>query len=144
MHRLIYLSQTTRPMSKTETGQLIQRAQERNAKAGLTGMLVLLQERFLQVLEGPQGSLAQCYNRIAKDQRHSHLQLLHSSAIHSRAFPDWKMSLFYPEQLPDMAKIAALSIDELIPMNSPNRGEDPQVRAVVREFLASFKRMEAA
>ncbi len=144
MHRLIYLSQTTRPMTSMETGRLIAKAQEKNAKAGLTGMLVLLQSRFLQVLEGPETALTQCYGRIQQDKRHSHMQLLNSTPIHSRAFPDWKMSLFHPEQLPEHAKEAALSIDALIPMNSPDRGEDPQVRIFVREFLASFKRMAAA
>ncbi|MBT8153742.1 BLUF domain-containing protein [Epibacterium ulvae] len=144
MHRLIYLSQTTRPMSSLETGRLIAKAQARNAKAGLTGMLVLLQSRFLQVLEGPENALAQCYGRIQQDKRHSHMQLLQSTPITQRAFPDWKMSLFHPEQLPEQAKDAALSIDALIPMNSPDRGDDPEVRAVVRQFLASFKRMAAA
>ncbi|MQY41018.1 blue light sensor protein [Epibacterium sp. SM1969] len=144
MHRLIYLSQLTRNMSHNEVAAMVARAQERNKSAGLTGLLIFMQGRFFQVLEGPETAVDHCFARIQQDTRHGGMRLLSSSEIKTRAFPDWKMSLFYPEQLPQQAHEAVMSIDTLLPMNSPERGDCPKVRGLVREFLASFTRMAAA
>lgn len=130
-------------MPQNQLAKLIQGAQRRNAEAGLTGILIFMQGRFLQVLEGPQMALSQCYRRIEQDKRHCDITLLQSARIQQRAFPQWRMGLFFPDQLPHRAREAALSIDALVPMNSPDRGDDPQVRAIVRDFLSSFKRLAA-
>lgn len=144
MHRLIYLSQLTRNMSHREIATLVARAQKKNQQAGLTGLLIYMQGRFFQVLEGPETAVDQCFARIQQDPRHGAMKLIASYEVKTRAFPDWKMSLFYPEQLPQQARDAVLSIDALLPMNSPERGDSPEVRNLVRDFLASFTRMAAA
>ena len=91
MKRLIYCSQATHDVSPDELVTLLELARERNAAAGLSGMLLYSGQSFLQMLEGDDAALDATYDRILVDERHMNLRLLKDAQVNVRMFPDWTM-----------------------------------------------------
>lgn len=90
---MLYLSQTTRPWTQDDLAALAERCQQRNAKDGLTGLLLYGNGHFLQLLEGRRQPLLLTYDRICRDPRHTHLTLLLDGPISQRTFPEWAMGV---------------------------------------------------
>lgn len=63
-----------------------------NAPLGLTGALLAVDGRFLQVLEGPRDSVLQMLGRIAMDGRHHRFTPLDCAPADGRRFGDWLMA----------------------------------------------------
>ena len=63
-----------------------------NRKHGITGALVLSDNNFAQVLEGPSHSVKALYGHIACDRRHKNVQLLMHDFFPKRDFPNWSMA----------------------------------------------------
>ncbi|MEM9160586.1 MAG: BLUF domain-containing protein [Verrucomicrobiota bacterium] len=99
--RLIYKSLASEEiLDPEELELLVDAASDRNADSGITGMLVLTGNRFIQVLEGPSRFVNQLYSRIANDKRHSEIELISFEPIDSTLFCDWTMKLMDLSQLP--------------------------------------------
>lgn len=99
--RLIYKSRTSWDLLSNETLlELAETSAGNNEKLGITGLLVLAGENFLQVLEGPAEALNDLYLKIARDKRHSHPRLLRYERITRRAFADWAMHVVDLDDLP--------------------------------------------
>ncbi|MDE4173918.1 BLUF domain-containing protein [Phaeobacter sp. PT47_59] len=144
MHRIVYFSHMARKMTAREVAGIVGLSRTNNARDGLTGLLLYHGSCFFQVLEGGADKLALRYQKIAEDPRHANLRVVQSEAAEFRAFPDWRMGLLTPEQLPVLARDSVFSLRELFPMNSEARGDDVTVRRLVRDFLASFQSIQAA
>ncbi|BCX48024.1 Blue-light sensor BLUF [Haloferula helveola] len=99
--RLIYKSQTSWDLLSNETLlELAKTSAERNDARGITGLLLLSGESFLQVLEGPSGEVNDLYLRISRDDRHGKLRLLIFEPIVRRTFEDWAMHVVDLDELP--------------------------------------------
>jgi len=68
---LVYLSREAGHMSGDELMALYNQSRERNAKLGITGLLVHKSQHFLQVLEGGKDEVEEVMGSIAKDPRHT-------------------------------------------------------------------------
>jgi hypothetical protein len=91
---------------------LVDRAAERNAAAGITGLLVLSGHRFLQVLEGPVGFVNELMARIIADKRHSRFELLSYDQSVSPLFYDWSMTILrLNEVLPALREVLIAKYD---------------------------------
>ncbi|XWN33601.1 MAG: BLUF domain-containing protein [Devosia sp.] len=66
-------------------------ARSNNAKNGITGALICRSDVYMQLLEGPSGSVEAAYERIARDDRHIEVTCLLKSSVTSRLFGDWEM-----------------------------------------------------
>ena len=93
INQLIYISQATRKMSKTELLEIHQTAQQNNGKVDVTGSLFYNGGWFLQVLEGPIDTLNALYNKIEKDPRHKNSRVLYSEPATFRTFSRWTMNM---------------------------------------------------
>ena len=94
--RLIYQSTCTRnPIDNEDLRDLVQRSAEHNRAAGITGLLLLSGNRFLQVVEGPSDAVNALFGRIMRDQRHRDVQLLTYEPIGDVYFDDWNMYPFH-------------------------------------------------
>ena len=62
-----------------------------NLENGITGVLIVTETHFLQVLEGQFEPLNATFERIARDTRHDTTQLISFTEIKERKFADWAM-----------------------------------------------------
>lgn len=82
---------------------LVEKAAANNAKEGITGILLLSGDRFLQVLEGPVKFVNQLYGRIMADERHHRIELISYENVPVTFFHDWNMRLLSLDTDPDSA-----------------------------------------
>jgi hypothetical protein len=102
IYRLIYVSVACAGMTICGFQEIADQANQKNAKADVTGLLIFSQGEFLQVLEGPKPAVEATYDRISGDPRHSRSAVLKREFADDRSYPDWKMGCFNlePTQLP--------------------------------------------
>jgi Sensors of blue-light using FAD len=95
LFRLAYTSTCSAAPAKREAvaQAIAQAAGAHNARLGITGMLALVNERFLQVLEGPSAALEALFARIRADGRHTGVTLMSWAPVESPMFADWSMGL---------------------------------------------------
>jgi len=94
LHRLVYHSrqtpEATRDLDEQVRG-IIQVSIANNRAADLTGLLVTIQDFFLQVLEGPPIAVQTAYGRILNDPRHTDAVVISAGPAERRLFGDWNM-----------------------------------------------------
>lgn len=117
IYRLLYLSRASRTLEPADLDGLLQHARERNRDAGLTGALLHYGGHFLQVLEGDADAVAQCFERIRRDDRHAEVQPLLDGTAAQRTFAGWAMRHVTPSGPGDRAVLAFL--DQLHRQASP-------------------------
>ena len=71
---------------------ILHSARTHNIALDITGMLMLVDDTFCQILEGSFENVNGLLERIKRDRRHSNVRLLQRQAIRIRSFPDWTMS----------------------------------------------------
>jgi hypothetical protein len=106
--RLIYASLADPTLSYRDMTELLRRATSHNKRTGITGVLVLAEHVFLQVLEGERGAVNRLYHRIAADHRHSSQILLEYKPVFERQFDRWTMRLIRWVGEPTAARRACL------------------------------------
>ena len=92
--RTLYVSRATDPAGAdlAATVQAVLRASRaNNARAGVSGMLLTFEGFFLQALEGGDHSVKATLARVARDPRHTDLQVLGTDFCAQRAFGRWAM-----------------------------------------------------
>ena len=91
MYYLIYVSYATENPNVDELRILAQSSHVNNKKMGISGMLMYLDGKYLQVLEGEKNAVLNLYNKISKDPRHRQIRVLIEGEIHQRNFKNWAM-----------------------------------------------------
>jgi len=86
----IYTSRSL--ISEDQQSQLLAECREKNPKNDITGVLVSHEQKFLQVLEGPESNIRTLIGKIEKDSRHTEFHLIGISPISHRNLSDWSMA----------------------------------------------------
>jgi hypothetical protein len=93
--RLIYASRA-RDAERGDFSELIReillKSIHKNRMAAVTGLLVVGEGRFLQVLEGPAGEVESTFERIRGDERHVGVAVIARGSADRRLFRDWNMA----------------------------------------------------
>jgi hypothetical protein len=92
MFQLIYISSARNAVAPATLADILAVSRRNNARAGITGLLVVGGRRFLQALEGPEQAVLATYDRIQNDPRHRACVLLARRAVSEREFGDWSMA----------------------------------------------------
>ena len=94
VHVLIYRSHSLVQPAETdhELSHILRTARARNASLGITGALMLYDNWFAQVLEGPEGAVKSLFARIEADKRHNSVEVLEQGPADKRAFERWAMA----------------------------------------------------
>lgn len=100
MQRLLYISESriAEADAKSVVSQIVERAQIKNARLGLTGALLFTDKYFVQVLEGSHEAIHTLMAYIHTDSRHGNITVVDKSTINDRLFPDWHMAYHGPSR----------------------------------------------
>lgn len=91
MIQLIYISTSRTAIDQAMLDDILAASRRNNAQAGLTGLLLAGNRRFLQALEGPDLAVATTMRRIHSDPRHFAIVELGRRHIAEREFGGWEM-----------------------------------------------------
>lgn len=98
---LIYTSRPTTCVTARSLKAIAENAAQRNARCGVTGLLLYGSGCYFQLLEGGETTVNTIFRRIESDPRHSHIRILHKQRADHRLFPEWhmgKLNLDTPNQ----------------------------------------------
>ncbi|WP_293675999.1 BLUF domain-containing protein [uncultured Phenylobacterium sp.] len=93
LHRLIYTSRVAIPTPDLdhEIGGIIRASIRNNRQVGVTGLLLVHEDHFVQALEGAAEVVMTTYRRILDDPRHEQSKVLSAGPATEREFGDWNM-----------------------------------------------------
>lgn len=129
----VYTSEATREIGPQELERILAVSRERNAAAGVTGMLVCTGAAFFQVLEGEAADVEAVYARIARDPRHRDLRRVVVESIAQRGFAEWSMG---EAQVGDEELRALTGSADLMTASATLAGlQDVGARALLAAFL---------
>lgn len=94
MEQVIYTSIASPLLDSGEVFKIVSDAAQKNRRLEITGMLVVVQQRFFQAIEGPPQSIESLIASIKDDPRHHSLRILRRRTIAGRQFPRWSMRRF--------------------------------------------------
>ena len=89
--RCLYASRVAKPLTQQVIDSILEQSRRNNPKQGITGMLCVSDEVFIQVLEGGRDAVCGLYNTIVTDPRHADARLLMYEEITERRFGHWTM-----------------------------------------------------
>ena len=72
-------------------GGILLDARRCNERDDITGALIVRADLYIQLLEGPEKLVEECYARIRRDDRHVDPRTLLRRTIKTRMFPGWAM-----------------------------------------------------
>ena len=108
-YRLIYRSHSLLPdggKDEAALADILKQARTNNADLGITGALMLYDDWFAQVLEGPQASVEALYAKIKADTRHDGVRLNEAGIAPKRLFGKWAMAVVAEHREPDQPMVA--------------------------------------
>jgi len=91
MYHLVYTSHATREFSEADLIDLLKQCKSFNEQHNITGMLLYLQGKFIQVLEGAQPDVESLFAMIKKDSRHTRVTTVIHGTSPDRVFQGWTM-----------------------------------------------------
>nr|WP_295836017.1 BLUF domain-containing protein [uncultured Azospirillum sp.] len=96
MLQVVFRSQLNRLLSYTDIQRLCLAAARNNRKAGVTGFMVECGGVFLTVIEGETHEVDETFDRIHRDARHDHIEIICSeNGLERRRFAAWSMNVMF-------------------------------------------------
>jgi hypothetical protein len=87
----IYASEVCAVLGRAELSRMCRSFAAANREAGITGMLFVIGDHFVQVLEGEREAVWTLLHRIRRDPRNRRLRTLYHGRLVRRRFPAWNM-----------------------------------------------------
>ncbi len=89
---LVYVSHASESLSYTDIRNILNSSRKNNARDDISGVLILREGYFLQVLEGDKDKIHSLLNAIRRDNRNHTLKVLIEEQSDKRLFGDWSMA----------------------------------------------------
>jgi hypothetical protein len=89
--RCLYASRPAKPLDGPFLDDILERSRKNNPKLGITGLLCVSDDLFIQVIEGGRDEVCELFNAIVRDDRHQQVRLLSYAEIGERQFGGWTM-----------------------------------------------------
>ncbi len=125
--RLIYVSRRSASLDSNVMLAMCAEFAARNASHQVTGLLLVVGDHYLQILEGPQDSVAQLMLNIARDSRHQDVMLLSERPVKKRIFGTWAMRGMDVQSSLDIDQGLRLRLQDLVHRGSRDADRDPEV-----------------
>jgi hypothetical protein len=91
MYHLVYTSHAVKPLSESELLELLKQSRDRNKEFKISGILLYVQGKFMQVLEGKKAFVEKIYASIVNDPRHTRVTMVLEGNSPTRIFKGWSM-----------------------------------------------------
>jgi len=95
VYQLAYASQANVTQGEKgidlEVGRILLKSKNNNSKLNIGGVLYYADGYFFQVLEGDKDAVCRLYEKLCKDERHSHVKILAEGFIDQPMFSNWSM-----------------------------------------------------
>lgn len=110
-----YMSNQAQILTNKDIEQLLFQIREKNKRLAITGILLLIQGKFVQYIEGKAPEIDKVYEKIKHDSRHNDLVLLDSGDLDNRQFKNWSMAYkkIGDDQVKAILGHTALNLDDL-------------------------------
>ena len=89
---LSYVSTQSQPLGNDDLVALLEHAREKNARLGITGLLMHRGDSFFQILEGGEEEVRGLYKDIQRDDRHVRVETVAEGRVAAREFSDSQMA----------------------------------------------------
>lgn len=89
--RCLYASRAAAPINARLLDEILDQSRRNNPGLGVTGLLCISGDTFIQILEGGRDEVCTLYNAIVRDDRHQNVRLLAYEEISERRFGAWTM-----------------------------------------------------
>ncbi|NLR90887.1 BLUF domain-containing protein [Flammeovirga sp. SR4] len=121
-------------MSNTELSEILTSSRLNNKDKKVTGILLLLNNTFIQVLEGEKEVVESLYNTISQDTRHEMVQLIYEGEIKERNFANWSMG-FQTVTWDDLEKVGfEKNFEKNITVGEYFRYKQHQILDILKQF----------
>ena len=89
--RCLYASRPSASLQGVGLDRILVQSRKNNPALGVTGLLCVSDNLFVQVLEGGRDEVCELYNAIVRDDRHQNVRMLSYEEISERQFGNWTM-----------------------------------------------------
>jgi hypothetical protein len=89
--RCLYASRPTPDLDAAALDGILAQSRKNNPVLGITGLLCIADNLFIQVIEGGRDEVCELFNAIVRDDRHQQVRLLSYEEITERRFGSWTM-----------------------------------------------------
>jgi hypothetical protein len=89
--RCLYASRPAKPLTGPLLDGILEQSRKNNPGLGITGLLCVSDNLFIQVIEGGRDEVCELFNAIVGDDRHQQVRLLNYEEIAERRFGNWTM-----------------------------------------------------
>lgn len=119
--RCLYASRPREPLSGAFVDSILEQSRKNNPSIGITGLLCVSSDLFIQVIEGGRDEVCDLFNAIVRDDRHQQVRLLIYEEISERQFGNWTMAQVNISKLNPAMLLKYFRRAELDPFSSPGR-----------------------
>lgn len=133
---IIYVSIATQRFPEKELVDLLTVSRKNNSKAGITGILLYKEQKFMQLLEGEKAAVNRIFETIRRDPRHHDVIPLSSGEQEGRAFAEFSMA-FQDLHDPSVQELPGYSEYLDRPLSADAFSDDP---TSAQRLLQIFKR----
>ncbi|WP_304166979.1 BLUF domain-containing protein [Phenylobacterium aquaticum] len=89
--RCLYASRPTPSIQGAALDKILEQSRKNNPALGITGLLCVSDNLFIQVIEGGRDEVCELFNAIVRDDRHQQVRILSYEEITERRFGGWTM-----------------------------------------------------
>lgn len=127
-----YMSNQASVLSEKDIEKLLFQVREKNKHLAITGLLLLIQGKFIQYIEGPEEEINNVYKKIKQDPRHNDLLLLDKGELNERQFNDWSMAYkkIQDSEIEEIIGYKDLKLDELFFSSKDERSAHPVLKVL--------------
>jgi hypothetical protein len=120
IYSIIYTSTASHALSQNELDHLLSTARERNLRESITGVLLYVDGRFMQYLEGPSEGLKVVLEHIQASTLHRDLNMHQMHAIQTREYSAWSMAYVTSSEAAVGLSVSNASLTEFLLQESSN------------------------
>jgi Sensors of blue-light using FAD len=137
--QLVYSSVATQEFWPEDLFALVEKTRQKNAARAITGMLLFHEGEFLQLLEGPEQAVRDCFAIIERDPRHTSIKVAMTSSPGQRDFPEWTMGFEQVEEAWNLPRSWATILGEGLDSAAVS-----QAGSAAKDLLLSFQHRPVA